>query len=112
MATAVAKTISDLRRQGALIGVDVANIAEVSRATVSRWTHGKGAPQAKTQLILSDLRYVVDSLAEFYSPDEIRVWLYSRNKLLNGERAMDMINAGKTDEVLAAIERFSSHAYL
>jgi len=112
MTSAVAKTIDSLRERGSLSGVDVANIAEVSKATVSRWVTGKAAPQPKTQLILSDLRYVVDRLIEFYSPDEIRIWLYSRNNLLNGDRAMDLIHQGRTEEVLAAIERLDSLAYL
>ena len=112
MTSAVAKTIDNLRERGALSGVDVANITEVSKATVSRWVTGKAAPQPKTQLVLSDLRYVVDRLFEFYSPDETRVWLYSRNNLLNGERAMDLIHQGRTEDVLAAIERLDSLAFL
>ena len=91
MTNAVAKTIEDLRDRGALSGVDVANVADVSKATVSRWTTGKAAPHPKTQLILSDLRYVVDRLAEFYAPDETRTWLYARNNLLDGRRGMDLI---------------------
>lgn len=109
---AVAKTIEDLRERGALSGVDVANVADVSKATVSRWATGKAAPHPKTQLVLSDLRYVVDRLAEFYTPEETRIWLYSRNNLLNGERGMDLINEGRTEEVLVAIERLGSLAYL
>ena len=112
MTNAVAKTIEDLCERGGLKGVDVANIADVSKATVSRWSNGKAAPRPKTQLMLSDLRYVVDRLFEFYSPDETRVWLYSRNSLLNGERAMDLIHEGRTEEVLAAIERLAALAYL
>jgi transcriptional regulator with XRE-family HTH domain len=112
MTNAVAKTIEDLRERGALSGIDVANVAEVSKATVSRWSNGKAAPHPKTQLILSDLRYVVDRLAEFYRPDETRTWLYSRNNLLGGQRAMDLIHSGRTEEVLIAIERLGSLAYL
>ena len=112
MTNAVAKTIEDLRERGALSGIDVANVTEVSKATVSRWSNGKAAPHPKTQLILSDLRYVVDRLAEFYTPDETRTWLYSRNNLLDGVRAMDLIHSGRTDEVLLAIERLGSLAYL
>ena len=66
---AITKTIDDLREHGKLSGVDVANIAAVSKATVSRWSTGKATPHPKTQLVLSDLRYVVDRLAEFYNPD-------------------------------------------
>jgi hypothetical protein len=109
---AIAQTIVVLRERGSLTGVDVANVAEVSKATVSRWSTGKAAPQPKTQLVLSDLRYVVDRLAEFYEPDETRTWLYSRNALLDGARAMDLIHEGRTEEVLAAIERLAAAAYL
>ena len=106
------KTIEDLKDRGKLSGVDVANIADVSKATVSRWSTGKAAPHPRTQLILSDLRYVVDRLDEFYSPDETRTWIISRNELLNGEIAMDLIHQNRTEEVLAAIERLGSLSYL
>jgi hypothetical protein len=53
---------------------------------------------------MSDLRFVVDRLAEFYSPDEARIWLYSKHPLLNGERAIDLIRTGRADELLAVIE--------
>ena len=111
-ASPVSKTIDDLRERGGLTGVDVANVADVSKATVSRWATGKAAPQPRTQLILSDLRYVVDCLSEFYTPEETRTWLYSRNALLNGERAMDLIYEQRTEEVLTAIERLAASAYL
>ncbi|MCP4431254.1 MAG: helix-turn-helix transcriptional regulator [Gammaproteobacteria bacterium] len=110
--SAITKTISDIRERGKLTGVDVANITKVSKATVSRWFSGSAVPRPKTELVLSDLRYVVDRLAEFYTPDEIRMWLYSRNDLLNGETAMDLIHQERTDEVLMAIERLDSLTYL
>jgi hypothetical protein len=111
MAGAVAKILDDLRARGGLKGTDVANITAVSPATVSRWTAGKAFPHPKTQLVISDLRYVVDRLAEFYSPDETRIWLYSKHPLLNGERAIDLIHAGRTDEVLAVIESLDQGTY-
>jgi transcriptional regulator with XRE-family HTH domain len=104
MASAVSKMIDDLRSRGGLKGTDVANIAEVSPATVSRWTAGKALPHPKTQLVISDLRYVVDRLSEFYSPEETRLWLYSKHRLLDGRRAIDLINQGQADEVLSVIE--------
>jgi hypothetical protein len=112
MANAVAKTIEDLRDKGSLSGVDVANVTDVSKATVSRWSAGTADPQPRAQLILSDLRYVVMRLAEFYTPDETRVWLYSRNDLLGGQRAMDLIHSGNTEDVLVAIERLASMTYV
>src|ERR1700719_1064550 len=104
MTSAVSKIIEDLRSQGGLKGTDVANIASVSPATVSRWTAGKALPHPQTQLIISDLRYVVDRLSEFYTPDETRLWLHSKHRLLNGERAVDLINRSDADGVLTVIE--------
>lgn len=112
MPNAVAKTIEDLRERGGLKGVDVANIMRVSKATVTRWSAGTHAPQPRAQLVLSDLRYVVDRLAEFYAPDEIRVWLNARNDLLGGRRAIDLIHEGRTEAVLEAIERLGDMAYV
>jgi transcriptional regulator with XRE-family HTH domain len=104
MASAVANLLDDFKQRGGLKGTDVANIAAVSPATVSRWTAGTSSPHPKTQLLISDLRYVVDRLAELYGPEETRVWLYSKHRLLNGERAIDLIHGGRADEVLGVIE--------
>lgn len=112
MSNAVAKTIEDLRDRGGLKGVDLANITRVSKATVTRWSTGSNAPQPRTQLVLSDLRYVVDRLSEHYSPDEVRVWINARNELLGGQRAIDLIHDQRTEEVLEAVERLGDMAYL
>jgi transcriptional regulator with XRE-family HTH domain len=111
MASAVAQIIDTLRSRGGLKGVDVANIAAVSPATVSRWTSGAAFPHPKTQLIISDLRYVVDQLAELYTPEETRVWLYAKHRLLDGQRAIDLIHDGQTDKVLEIIESLDQGAY-
>jgi hypothetical protein len=71
---------------------------------VARWSAGSALPHPKTQLLISDLRYVVDRLAEFYSAEETRIWLYSKHRLLDGERAIDLIHNGHTDKVLGVIE--------
>ena len=111
MASVVAKIIDDLRERGGLKGTDVANVTSVSPATVSRWTAGKASPHPKTQLLISDLRYVVDRLADIYTPEETRTWLYSKHRLLNGERAIDLIHAGRADEVLVVIESLDEGAF-
>jgi transcriptional regulator with XRE-family HTH domain len=111
MSGAVSKILDDLRERGGLKGMDVANIAAVSPATVSRWTAGKAFPHPKTQLVISDLRYVVDRLAEFYSPEETRLWLYSKHQLINGERPIDLIHENRADEVLTVIESLSEGTY-
>ena len=111
MSGAVARLVDDLRIRGGLKGSDLANIIEVSPATVSRWASGKASPHPRTQLIISDLRYVVDRLAEFYTPDETRLWLYAKHPLMDGARAIDLIHEGQADRVLAVIESLADSAY-
>jgi transcriptional regulator with XRE-family HTH domain len=112
MSTAVARILKDLHIHGGLQGKDVANIVDVSTATVSRWTRGNGTPTLRTQTVLAELRYVVDRLSDFYEPDETRLWLHARHPLLNGERAIDLIYNGRTQDVLAVIERLEAGAFV
>jgi len=112
MSTAVARILDDLRTNGGLQGKDIANIVNVSPATVSRWARGSGTPNLRTQTVIAELRYVVDRLSDFFTADETRLWLHSRHPLLNGERAIDLIYNGRTEEVLAAIERLDAGAYI
>ncbi len=111
MSTAVSRVLERLRDDGGLQGKDIANIVAVSPATVSRWSSGKATPSLHTQTVIAELRYVVDRLADFYTPDETRLWLHSKHAMLNHERAIDLINAGRTEDVLAIIEALDSGAY-
>jgi transcriptional regulator with XRE-family HTH domain len=112
MSSAVQEVIDVLREEGGLQGKDIANIVSVSPATVSRWSNGKAAPDLKTQTVIAELRYVVDRLAEFYTPDETRLWLHTPHPMLKGERAIDLVNSARTQEVLAAIEGLDTGAYV
>jgi uncharacterized protein (DUF2384 family) len=107
-----AHVIESLRDDGGLKGIDIANIADVSEATVSRWTKGTASPQPRTQLVLSDLNYIVNRLRDYYERDEIRVWLFARHPQLGGKRAIDLINAGESEQVLDVLERLDAGAFL
>lgn len=111
MPTAVSRILERLRDDGGLQGKDIANIVSVSPATVSRWSSGKASPDLRTQTVIAELRYVVDRLSDFYTPHETRLWLHTAHPMLGGERAIDLINAGRTEEVLAVIEN-SRHGSL
>jgi hypothetical protein len=108
----VARYINDLEKVGGLKGTDIANIADVSKATVSRWSSGALKPRPHMQLILSDLHYVVGRLQEYYSADEIRIWLYARHPQLDGERAIDVINQGGSERILHVLDRLDAEVYL
>ncbi len=111
MSTAVSKILEHLKDEGGLQGKDIANIVEVSPATVSRWLSGKATPDLRTQTVIAELRYVVDRLSEFYTPDETRLWLHAKHQMLKGDRAIDLINGGRTQDVLAIIDALDAGAY-
>lgn len=112
MQGAVSRYINELHDVGGLKGVDIANITDVSKATVWRWKKGEAKPHPRTQLVLSDLYYVVGRLQEYYTADEIRTWLYARHPQLEGERAIDLINQNRSEEVLRILDRLDAEVYL
>jgi transcriptional regulator with XRE-family HTH domain len=112
MENPVVRFLSNLQEKGGLKGTDIANFTEVSKATVSRWINGQKSPHPRTQLILSDLHYVIMRLSEYYASEEIRVWLYARHPQLNGERAIDLIHEDRSEEVLNILDRLGADVYL
>ena len=109
---AVKRYLGELIDSGGLKGTDIANITDVSKATVSRWKSGDIKPRPRNELILSDLYYVVGRLQEYYSPEDIRTWLYARHPQLDGERAIDLINQTRTLEVLKVLDRLDNEVFL
>lgn len=108
----VVQFIARLQKEGGLKGTDIANFTGVSKATVSRWGSGHKSPHPKTQLIMSDLAYVVMRLSEYYSQEEVRAWLYARHPQLEGQRAIDLIHDERTEEVLAILDRLEADTYV
>ena len=109
---AIGGILSNLQTVGGLKGVDIANIMDVSKATVSRWVSGEKTPHPRTQLAISDLNYVVMRLSEYYAADEIRTWLYARHPQLGGARAIDVIHDNRAEDVLKILDRLDADAYL
>jgi len=109
---AVSRVLNSLKKEGGLLGTDIAALTGVSKATVHRWANGKAAPQPKSELIIADLNYVVQRLGDYYKPENIRLWLHSRHPQLQGERAIDLIYHNRTDEVLTIIARLDADAFI
>lgn len=109
---AVSRYIDTLQDQGGLKGTDIANFADVSSATVHRWKVGSHVPHPKTQLLLARLHYVVSRLDEYYTPEEVRLWLYAPHPQLEGQRAIDLIVNDRTAEVIAILDRLDAEVYI
>lgn len=59
---------------------------------------------------LVDIDLVRAAAGEVYFPAGVDVFMTGRNAALNHERPLDLIEAGRTDEVLALLERLTAGA--
>jgi hypothetical protein len=111
-ANVIARKLEALQKKGSIRSVDVANVLHIRPETVSRWNQGKAFPQPEAERTLLDLEYVVDQLTDLYEPDEARLWLFSRQKLLAGAIPADLIQQHRTDEVLKVIRQILEGVYV
>ncbi len=111
MSSALAKRIDNLRRKGGIKSREVAQLLDTTPQTVSRWQTGQSSPQPKSLDRLLTLEWLADQLAQFYQPDEARLWLFSPHPDLGGDRPADLIVADRTSEVLRIIDQLQSSAY-
>ena len=109
---AIARRLDVIQTKGAMRSADIANVLEVRPETVSRWNQGKAFPHPNTEKQLLELEYIVDQLSDFYEPDEARLWLFSRQKLLGGASPAELIQKGRVDDVLLAINQLRDGVHL
>jgi len=109
---AIARKLDTIREKGALRSVDVANVVDVKEETVSRWRQGKAFPQREKEKLLMELEWIVEQLSDFYSPQEARLWLFSRQKLLDGRIPAELIQLGQAEDVIQVIEELRDGVYL
>jgi transcriptional regulator with XRE-family HTH domain len=109
---AVATKLNSIRRHANLKNFEIADLVDVEPQTISRWQAGQTDPHSVNLQSILTLDWLTDLLAEYYEPDEARLWLYSQTRLLSGERPADRIRRGDTESVLALIEQLSSGAFV
>ena len=109
---AIARRLESIQEKGAMRSADVANVLNVRPETVSRWNNGKALPHASTERQLLELEFIVDKLADIYEPHDARLWLFSRQRLLQDRKPADLIQQGDVDEVLAALNQLLDGVHL
>lgn len=102
---AIARRLESIQAKGAMRSADVATVLNVRPETVSRWNNGKALPHAATERLLLELEFIVDKLADLYEPHDARLWLFSRQRLLQDRTPADLMQQGQVDEVLAAVNQ-------
>lgn len=112
MSGAIANRLDNITTLAGIKGREVAQLLDTTPETVSRWRGGKVEPQPDRLNRLLLLEWLVTELAEFYQPDEARLWLLSPHALLDRDCPADRIQQGKLDDVLAIIEQLKTGAFI
>lgn len=112
MATAIAQRLDAIHQRGGVQFREVAQLLDTTPQTVSRWRTGKASPQREGLQRLLTLEWLIGELADFYEPDQARLWLFSPHRLLAGARPADRIQQGRLDDVLALIAQLSDGAFV
>jgi DNA-binding transcriptional regulator YiaG len=112
MSNAIARKLESIQQKSAMRSVDVANLLGTRPETVSRWNQGRAFPRPDAQRLLLDLEYIADQLSDFYEPADVRLWLFSRQKLLNGEIPAELIQQGRANEVIAVIDQLRDGVFI
>jgi len=107
---ATATKIRALRRDFKT-GAAIADLLGVNRSQVTRWLHGAGIDPLNAERI-DLLELVWANLLRLYDPAAARVWLFGLNPHLGDRRPIDLVRAGRAEELLRAIraERAESFA--
>ena len=109
---AVARKLEIIRTKGAMKNTDVANLLGLRPETVSRWNQGRAFPHPDTEKTLLELEYIIDQLSDFYEPQEARLWLFSPQKLLNGQTPAELIQQGRAREVLTLVNQLRDGVFI
>ena len=112
MSNAISRRLDVIQEKGAMRSSDVANVLSVRPETVSRWNQGKAFPHPQTEKHLMELAFVVEQLSDFYEPNEARLWILSRQRTLGGQIPAEMIQKGKVDDLLMAINQLRDGVFL
>ena len=111
MTSALAERLERIKELGGITCREVAQLLDTTPETVSRWSSGKIDPQRDRLHRLLELEFFLGELAEFYSSEEVKLWLFSPHKLLGGKTAAERIQAGETQDVFALLDQLRSGAY-
>src|SRR5262245_13554715 len=109
MAVATAAKIRALRRAFRSRAA-IAELPGVNPSHITRWRRGAGIDPLNAEKI-DLLELVWSNLLRLYAPDAARAWLFGLNPHLGDRRPIDVIRAGRVEELMRAIRAERADAY-
>jgi hypothetical protein len=82
----------------------------VSRAQVTRWLRGAGIDPLNAEKV-DLLELVWSNLLRLYEKEAALAWLFGVNPALGDRRPIDLIRAGRTEELMRAIRAERSDSF-
>jgi putative toxin-antitoxin system antitoxin component (TIGR02293 family) len=110
MASAVARKIELIKERMKIPASSIAEMIGATPQTLSRWATGKNDPQREHLDRLLEFDYLTERLAEFFEPEDAKLWLFAPHPQLEGRRPADLVAKGRHTEVLAVIARLRDSA--
>jgi len=105
-----ASEIVDALKPFGVTQADVAAVIQVSDRAVRGWRTSDIRPDRYDRL--AQLRDLALLLSDSLTPRGVGQWLHAKNRLLEGERPVDLLTADRFDEVRCAAESFIDGAYV
>jgi hypothetical protein len=105
-----ASEIVDALKPFGITQVDVAAVTHVSDRAVRGWRTGDIGAERYDRL--AQLRDLVLLLSDSLTPRGLGQWLHAKNRLLDGERPIDLLTEERYDEVRGAAESFTDGSYV
>lgn len=112
MTNAIARKLSVIQEKGAMRSIDVANLLKARPETVSRWNQGKAFPRPDAEKLLLQLEFIIDQLSDMYEPQDARLWLYAPQRPLGNRSPAELIQDGKSQEVIAVVNQLRDGVYM
>jgi uncharacterized protein (DUF2384 family) len=88
----------------------LADLLGVSRSQITRWLRGAGIDPANAERI-DLLELVWANLLRLYDREAALSWLFGINPVLGERRPIDLIRAGRAEELMRAIRAERSDAF-
>lgn len=99
-----ASEIVDALKPFGVTQVDVAAVIQVSDRAVRGWRTGDIRPERYDRL--AQLRDLVLLLSDSLTPRGVGQWLHAKNRLLDGQRPVDLLAKDRYEDVRSAAESF------
>ena len=105
--------LEQLETQFGLSSGQLATAVGTTSRTLDRWRTGESFPQREARHRLDHLIALSERLDEtFATPESVLAWLRANSTYLGGLKPVEVLQAGRVDRVLAAIEALDSGAFL